>query len=288
MFEFTQNMQKLAHGLLGTTPLHTGEWQSKDVSAVPLYATYELVDASFRIDVPRSSEDWAKTLDPFVNLGWADEHFLERVGGEPLNPPPSHERWPWSRHNEKHQDAATQFAHTYPERMWPKRANPDELMVFKSGRQAEAHTGIRYAYGDLYDVVQLLVRSPLTRQAFLPIWFPEDTGAVWQQRVPCTLGYHFMIRHGVMSMRYYMRSCDLVRHFADDVYLAGRLLQWVCNQWNNETYGMHWAVSDCDALDPPGYRAVTTGHLQMYMASLHAFSGDRYTLEQIEGGRYAK
>ena len=66
-------------------------------------------------------------------------------------------------------------------------------------------------YGDLDDVVTLLTNDPLTRQAFLPMWFPEDTGVVHGTRVPCSLGYHFMQRDGRLSITYYIRSCDIVR-----------------------------------------------------------------------------
>jgi hypothetical protein len=71
------------------------------------------------------------------------------------------------------------------ERYWPKYINwaQDE-------EPQDAMFGIRYNYGDLNDVVDLLARSPATRQAVLPVWFPEDTGAVHGERVPCS---HFSI-----------------------------------------------------------------------------------------------
>jgi thymidylate synthase len=79
-------------------------------------------------------------------------------------------------------------------------------------------------------VIDLLRDRPTTRQAFIPIWFPEDTGAHHGERVPCTLGYHLMARDGRLKIVYYMRSCDFLRHFRDDVYMAGRLCQWVCER----------------------------------------------------------
>lgn len=262
----------LAALLVQQEPIHIGEWQSKDTSRIPQMATYEVTDMTFMIDVPETTEQLVTMLGEDLNHAWAEEHFQERVGGVPVNPPPSHERWPWSRHNESHQNGVKhEFAHTYPERMWPKQAN-------RPGLNGE-HQGIRFAYGDLDDVVNLLVRSPLTRQAFLPIWFPEDTGAHHRQRVPCTLGYHFMIRHGALTMRYYMRSCDLVRHFTDDIYLAARLMQWVREQWQERVTLKAMAerpeVRDWEA--PP----LAMGRLTMYVASLHAFTGDEYKLHQM-------
>src|SRR3546814_17811567 len=78
------------------------------------------------------------------------------------------------------------------------------------------------------------LRSPYTRQAYLPVWFPEDTGSASGQRVPCTLGYQFLIRETpagkVLHIIYNMRSCDFMRHLADDIYMTIRLAQWMPDQ----------------------------------------------------------
>jgi thymidylate synthase len=166
-----------------------------------------------------------------------------------------------------HTDASTRFDHTYPERFWPKHAGHDHDALGARWRDAIDATcggtpGIRFHYGDLSDVVDLLVRSPLTRQAFLPVWFPEDTGAVDGQRVPCTLGYHFMQREGRLSCRYYLRSCDLYRHLSNDVYFAARLTEWVADKVWQKTR------------DRPQKVSMRPGGLVMHISSLHSFEGD--------------
>ena len=140
------------------------------------------------------------------------------------------------------------FSHTYPERLWPKYAAGADV----------PRKGIRFEYGDLNDVVNQLSKSPNTRQAYLPLWFPEDTGAVHGERVPCTLGYHFIIRDGVLDISYFMRSTDLLRHFQDDVYLAVRLAQWVVDQLRD---------------DHP-HRPLRVGKLIFHTANLHIFDSD--------------
>lgn len=274
-------MSYLAGRLLETEPLHTGEWQSKDVSKIKQYATHELVDTTLYLAVPPGQEAWLKFLGDDVNYSWAEEHFLERVGGVPVNPAPSHERWPWSHHNGNHQTGPRQvFSHTYPERIWPRHANGTGVEPYGLGGipLPEVMRGIRFDYGDLQDVVDLLVRSPLTRQAYLPIWFPEDTGVAHRQRVPCTLGYHFMIRGGQLSCRYYMRSCDLIRHLPDDIYMAGRLMQWMCEQINMGSNNGSYAAN----VDREHLRLIP-GSLVMHIASLHAFLGDQHKLKEIAG-----
>jgi thymidylate synthase len=121
--------------------------------------------------------------------------------------------------------------------------------------------GVRFQYGDLMDVVNLLAKDPTTRQAYLPVWFPEDTGAVDGQRVPCTLGYHFRLRDGKLNCTYNMRSCDYLRHLRDDIYMAMRLMYWVADMFWTETHH-----------ETPGFQL---GTLVMTIGSLHIFDGDR-------------
>ena len=263
----------LASDLLEAPVVHTGEWQAMKTDTSPAHATHELEDVSLVWDrIPQTAGGLYNML-PAIDIEWAAEHFEERVSGQPMNPAPSHVRWPYAvRGNADHTDAGARFDHTYPERFWPKHAGPDHegyaytkdggVQTVDMHGQGDiddicgGHQGIRFHYGDLQDVVDLLVRSPLTRQAYLPVWFPEDTGAVDGQRVPCTLGYHFMQRGGRLSCRYYLRSCDLYRHLSNDVFFAAALTHWVCNK-----------VTEAG----PWFRP---GGLAIHISSLHSFVGD--------------
>lgn len=258
--------------LRATIPLHTGEVHAQDTSGDPQFSTYELLNDTLEIKVPDDQAAWE--LDTQPNLPWAEEHFQERVSQRPYNPPPSHERWPFAQKNNKgHVDAYGKFSHTYPERFWPRHAN------VPPGAPA-GHHGIRFGYGDLNDVVDLLVRNPLTRQAYLPVWFPEDIYAAWlQERVPCTIGYHFMIRNGALHCWYTMRSCDFVRYLRDDVYMAGRLMQWVVNEYETRAHHAHIECESQCGFVPP-----TVGTLHLTISSLHAFVGDRWLLDRVAKG----
>jgi hypothetical protein len=253
---------RLARELMAVDPIHTGEWQSMDVTDSAAHMTHELEDVNVFCNVPTAPADWTRDCKP--DMPWAERHFQERVLGEPLNPPPSHVDWPYAvRGNADHTDENTKFDHTYPERFWPKYA---EVGV---PAMDGPNMGIRFTYGDLADVVNLLALNPGTRQAYLPVWFPEDTGGHQRinARVPCTLGYHFMIRYGILSMRYYLRSCDLRRHFRNDIYMAGRLQQWVVSQ-----------------LPGRGGPTVIPGHMRMHIASMHSFAADDSHVRGMMGG----
>jgi hypothetical protein len=238
-----------------------GEWQSIRDDTMPQAKTVELQNVVISYEIPTSVEALQGDIEP--NLPFAEAQFLDRVSGKPLNPPPSDALWPWAAHLRSSKPQG-QYSHTYPERFWPKYAG--SWREIGSGD----NYGIRYRYGDLQDVLSLLSKSPYTRQAYLPVWFPEDTGAVHGERVPCTLGYHFLLRKGHLDISYFIRSVDFFRHFPDDVYMACRLCQWVQAQLrgNGEPGG--------DEL----WGKVSPGTLTMHMTSLHVFEAERKRLER--------
>lgn len=280
--------------LLRQTPFNAGSWQSMDVAGSKAHETYELEDVTLLVpEVNWGPNPYITRADAAAmfapDLPWADDHFAERVSGVPHNPPPSAAAWPHAvRGNGDHTTGPRgEFDHTYPERFWPKHAGHDRANCphvaeaqddNRPGFYADhwacrygERKGVRFNYGDLTDVVDLIVRNPLTRQAYLPVWFPEDTGPAEHVRVPCTLGYHFMVRDNRMSMRYYLRSCDVVRHLNNDMYFAARLLQYVCYLVNG-------------VYEDRVVTAIRPGKLVAHIASLHAFRADKAKLEATKNG----
>lgn len=233
---FQDTVRELRNLLLQAPSIDVGEWQS--MRGDPVRArTLEVEDVSFAMDIPKSLETLQENVRP--SLPWAEDHFLERVSGIPHNPPPSAAWWPYrERNHEKHVDHLGRFSHTYPERLWPMMPG----------------------YASLTDVVELLKDRLQTRQAFIPIWYPVDGRlALDGKRVPCTIGYHVLVRNYRLKIVYYIRSCDFLRHFRDDVYMAGRLAQWLCEQI--------------------GISSLRPGRLVMHISSLHTFEADRLGLE---------
>ena len=229
----------------------TEKWQGLSTTNHPEMAMRELLFWGFSVPMRalEAIEHWKEDIQP--NLPFADAHFDERVSGIPSNPGKAWKIWPWGLAADKHRTEGEQFTHTYQERFWPKRANCHE--------HSDPNLGIRYEYGDLNDVVQLLHREPLTRQAYLPIWFPEDTGVLHGGRVPCSLGYHFINRNDYFHISYTIRSCDYIRHFRDDCYFTIRLALWVLDRLRE--------------LDPR-WRQVKPGWFKMEIGSFHMFVND--------------
>lgn len=109
-------------------------------------------------------------------------------------------------------------------------------------------------------IVQTLYQDKDTRRAYWPIFLPNDTmRAPELTRIPCSLGYHFVIRYvpgrgDQLHMTYLQRSCDFDRFWITDVYLAHRLQTAV-----------HAGLSGVI----PG--PVDLGNFSHYILSLHSF-----------------
>lgn len=275
---FAEAIQQASYQLQYRSHLvHSAKWQGTDIANRPEMATHEITHVSFAVnlhDMMVPSTAIGGTLgtlqdDIKPNLPWADKHFEERVCGAPINPGVEWANWPYGK------SAATfledgKFNHNYMERYWPKFAGDVYVDVPTADADewndhaarivdvSTPHDGIKYQYGDLSDVVALLAADPYTRQAYLPIWFPEDTGG-GSKRAPCTIGYHFLMRNDQLSINYEIRSCDFVRHFRDDCYLTTRLLLWVLDR-----------LREAD----PRWNDVRPGKYVMQIGSLHIFRND--------------
>lgn len=263
---------ELATSLLDTEPFNAGKWQALDISQSSAHDTYELLNATLWLDIPQDREGAEEMVEP--DLPWAEGHFQERVAGKPVNPGNWHDKWPYHAGSESlHQrDSEKRYDHNYMERFWPKEAGMNDRSTASRGWRHlnDQAMGYRFAVGDLDDVVDLLKRDTFTRQAFLPVFFPEDTGATAGQRVPCTLGYQFIVREGKLHVVYNLRSCEIYRHFKNDVYMAMRLGQWVRDHVFNLRANPELALN-----------APKMGTLTMNITSLHGFVGDTQQIEAI-------
>lgn len=237
-----------AYGMM----VNTGQWQSQ--SDVPMTQTVELEYVHIEYLMPSLMDLLQEDVKP--NLPWAEDHFQERVSGIPHNPPPSAAYWPYAVRNHEGHTIQGKFSHTYPERLWGIQYALSDLWTRKAADEGEE-------LATLNDLVALLIAEPYTRQAFIPIWWPIDGKMAGKERVPCTLGYHFMMRDGMLNCMYPMRSCDLLRHFTDDIYMACRLTQWIVDKLNSSRVGYE---------NQNGW--ISPGTLYMDIASLHVFETD--------------
>ena len=221
--------------------LHSGKekepkkWQS--VSAPD--SMIEINNLFFDMVIPKTKKELERETKP--DLPWAEDHFKERVDGSPLNPGSQYLNWPYYRKSldDERFRNELKFSHTYMERYWPP-----------------AKKGIRYPMGNLDDIVDRLIEDPTTRQAYFSVWHPEDQSNE-ARRLPCSLGYWFKVENDKLDCTYHIRSCDVVRHFKNDIYMTGRLVQWICKEMK---------------IDP--------GNLYMWVGSLHIFKSELWKIKK--------
>lgn len=224
-----------AVGVLGdqlrTAPkVHTEDWQGVGVKDNPAASTRELLSVFFTVNMMgHSAESLRLELNP--HLPWADEHFEERVGGVPVNPPPSYKRWRHAESSERFLRDGL-FDACYPERFWSKNARHPSLTDGQIGYFP--HRGFQgKENGDLNNLVELLTNRPLTRRGYMPLFHPEETGEQ-DRRVMCSTGFWVVNRQDKLHLTYHIRSADFANHFMDDLYLFARLQLWVCEQTKTE------------------------------------------------------
>lgn len=174
--------------------------QDKNIKDDPNYETREITNYVYTVTDPKLED-----LKP--NQPWADMEFDERVSTVPINPG---EAWKtrrevWNEFLHKDENGVPKFAYTYSERF--------------------------SRYDALLKLITHIQRDPDSRQLFLSVWSPTDIDEIGGlSRVPCSLGYQFMVRNGKLNITYFMRSCDVATHFHNDVYLAHRLQRYVAEK----------------------------------------------------------
>lgn len=160
---------------------------------------------------------------------WADAEFKERVDPTSGNPG---EAW------EIRKD------------VWEEFLTPDGRMDYTYSERLNDYTGLDQA-------ITLLRKDPDTRQAWIPIFWPEDlTVAGGKNRIPCSLGYQLLLRDGKLNLIYIQRSADAVKHWGNDIYLAHRMMKYAA-----------------------GLLRVGEGTLYHTITSLHSYKRDWPTLE---------
>jgi thymidylate synthase len=232
------------HGIKGSI----GYWQG-----VEKYIDDPIKEmANLYMVVPMHNNQSRLAKETMADIPWAEDHFQERINPknhkEALNPGYAYKYWPHAKFKEEGDDFARlnkNFSHTYMERFWPKQK-----------------TGNRFKMGNWETFIDNAKNNPKSRQLFFPIYYPEDTDASFLgERVPCTLGYHFQVFGGFLHLSYFIRSCDLQKHFRNDVYFTVRLAQELKSK-------------------VPAYKNMPLGNLNIWIGNLHCFLNDQYKVSK--------
>lgn len=168
------------------------------------FTTKELQGYDYRVVTPRFVD-----LEPVQP--WADAEWEERLSGcrgAPTNPG---EAWKLR-----------------PD-VWTPLLEVPEFGVPEQARFSYTYSE-RFADSVAPAIFELYER-PTSRQAYVSVWNPKLDGPnVGHRRVPCSLGYHFMVRQGALHVTYTMRSSDFGTHFDNDLYLGLKLQHFVAER----------------------------------------------------------
>ncbi len=233
----------------------SNKWQAIDSPD----SLFEIIDIHLKIKIPESISELGVLCN--ADLPWAENHFQERISGNPANPGFEYQNWPYYKPNKHNSSFRAEgegyFSHTYMERFWP------DISIIGTGK-------MKYRYGNFQDLLDRLISDPYTRQAYFAIWHPNDQSNN-NVRLPCTIGYQILIREGKLNILYTIRSCDIFRHFKNDIYMTMRLAQYIR-----------------DVLIAKGvFDKLEVGNMGMYIGSLHCFNTEKRLLE-IKANQYLK
>ena len=128
----------------------------------------------------------------------------------------------------------------FEDRMSKTPVNPGQAVKFDSvgvlKNYLQPDGKLAYTYSErmcdqLAPVVKLLREHPDTRQAFLSIWDPDkDMPNFETSRVPCSIGFHFLIRDGKLNLVYYMRSLEVTQCVGNDIYTSSRMIEAIAEE----------------------------------------------------------
>src|SRR5262245_9691282 len=71
------------------------KWHGVSTEGKPDLQSIELLDCHFSAPMPNEIPEAQSVIKP--NLPWAEDHFQERVFGDPTNPGEQYKNWPWYR-----------------------------------------------------------------------------------------------------------------------------------------------------------------------------------------------
>ncbi len=159
---------------------------------------------------------------------------------------------------------SVQFAEQdFLDRINPDKVNPGKAIEYDTNNILKPHLypksgRLSYTYSErmnpeLTMIIKTLKEKPNTRQAFLSIWHPKSDGRFLERkRVPCSIGYHFLLRNGELTMLYQMRSLEISTCFGYDIYTSSRLLEYVAEQIGAKVGFLHFFIGSLHKFEEIG------------------------------------
>jgi len=181
------------------TIVHPQTMQNQRVADNEEFQTKELLNYSYCL-TSRADQENLFISNPKQNFYWCKSEFSERISRSWVN----------------------------PGKAWLIRKDTWEPFLSKAGEFCYTYNERLNRYHNLEKIIDELRVHGDSRQCYLPVFHPRDPSFIGgKKRVPCTLGYQFIIRNGKMHIIYSQRSADVFLHFGNDIWLAWELMEYV-------------------------------------------------------------
>ena len=189
------------------------------------FPTMELINYGYTVTQPDQSH-----LNPVQP--WSDAEWRDRV--QAIMGRPSPLGTSWMKRADEHMDWG-QFVE-FDGKPMPSGVSLEDMRGSCNPLVRDDPMRLAYSYGERFAlndqvmrVIRELRRNPQSRQLYVAMWDPQqDSERLGKRRVPCSIGWQFMMRNGKLHITYTMRSCDFVTHWQNDVWLSLQLLDFVC------------------------------------------------------------
>ena len=194
--------------------VHPHSMQNKIVKDDENFSTLEVQNYSFTI-LDSSDKD-----EIVPNLEWCKAEFTERIAN-------------WDNKNVERLNPGQ--AWTLRKEIW------NEFLV--DGKFCYSYNELVTDHEQLKLIINELKENPDTRQAILILHGRDQKYHMRKKRIPCSVFYHFMIREGGLDIIYAMRSCDYDTHFANDIWHACEIRNFVASQVGIKPRLFHMNIS---------------------------------------------
>ncbi len=202
--------------------VHPASMQNKDVRNDDSYDTLETQNYSFCI-LDMSDKD-----SKAPSVAWCKAEFAERIDPNFINPGTAWKLRPevWTEFMRPLKELGHDESYKGDKRFWDRISADmdDDEKVFE------------YTYNErmqwqIPGIITELTENPDSRQAIILVHNREvDAARMRKFRIPCSISYQFLIRHGKLDIIYYLRSSDYATHLAHDLWLADELRKHIAEK----------------------------------------------------------
>jgi thymidylate synthase len=128
-------------------------------------------------------------------------------------------------------------------RIWNEWADENGDLGPVYGKQWRSWSGTEgQEYDQIVDIIDLLVRDPMSRRMVVSAWNPADSAKM--ALTPCHAMFQFFVEDNKLSCQLYQRSCDIVLGVPFNIASYALLTQLIAKELGYELGEFIWSGGD--------------------------------------------